>query len=285
WHIPWPVEREEIVQFDRVSSVQHKATMLTEDENIVDVELAVQYLVNDAPNFLFNVRDDLAERNPEQRADQSVVQALESAVREVVGKSKMDFILGEGRAEIAANTKTRMQEMLDDYGRGVVVTTVNMQQAQPPEQVQAAFDDAIKAREDQVRFRNKAEAYSNDIIPQARGRAARLEQESNAYRDRVIARSEGEAARFEKLLAEYEKAPGVTRERLYLDAVESVLSKSSKVMLDVEGGNNLLYLPLDRLIQEGGSRRAAAPGLDDSLDLSGVLDNQSGQSSRGREVR
>ncbi len=239
WHIPYPFEAVEIVNVDEVRDTQHQATMLTQDENIVDVELAAQYLVKSAENYLFQVR----------QPSPTLKQVMQSAVREVVGKSEMDFILGEGRAEIAERTKKLMQGILDFYKTGLLITTVNMQQAQPPEQVQGAFADAIKAREDEVRFKNEAEAYANGILPKARGEAARIEQESNAYKDRVIARADGEAARFKKLLGEYEKAPAVTRERLYLEAVESVLGSSSKVMLDVVGGNNLLYIPLDKFLQ------------------------------------
>ena len=239
WHIPFPFETVEVVNVDEVRDTQHQATMLTQDENIVDVELAVQYLVKSAENYLFQVR----------QPEPTLKQVMESAVREAVGKSEMDFILGEGRAEIAERTKKLMQGILDFYKTGLLITTVNMQQAQPPEQVQGAFADAIKAREDEVRFKNEAEAYANGILPKARGEAARIEQESNAFKDRVIARAEGEAARFEKLLDEYEKAPAVTRERLYLEAVESVLGNSSKVLLDAKDGNNLLYIPLDKFLQ------------------------------------
>jgi len=183
---------------------------------------------------------------------------MESALREVVGKSRMDFILGEGRAEIAAMIKQLMQQVLDDYESGLEVVTVNLQQSQPPEAVQGAFADAIKAREDEIRFINEAETYSNGIIPQARGEAARMMQEATAYREKVIANSEGEAQRFLKLHEEYRKAPKVTRKRLYLQAMQSVLSRSNKVMVDVEGGNNIFYLPLDRLTRGGGEQTAPA---------------------------
>jgi len=241
WHIPYPVETVEVVNVSEIRSTQHNATMLTQDENIVAVELAAQYLVNEPEDYLFQVR----------LPDATLRQVMESALREVVGKSKMDYILAEGRADIAQRTMKIMQDTLNDYHTGLQVTTVNMQQAQPPEQVQDAFNDAIKAREDEVKFRNQAEAYANGIIPQARGEAARVEQEADAYRDRVVAHSEGRAARFTKLLTEYNKAPEVTRERLYLDAIESVMAETSKVMVDVKGGNNLLYLPLERLMSAG----------------------------------
>jgi membrane protease subunit HflK len=222
------------------TSVERESLMLTQDENIVDVELAVQYRVKSARDYLFNVRDP----------DTTLHQATESAVRELIGKSKMDFVLTEGRGEIGERAEQKIQQILDLYQTGLIVTSVNMQNAQPPDQVQHAFADAVKAREDEERLKNKAEAYSNDILPKARGAAARVLEEANAYKAQVVANAEGEAARFEKILTEYEKAPAVTRERLYLEAVESVLSKSSKIMLDVENGNNLLYLPLDRLVPQ-----------------------------------
>jgi membrane protease subunit HflK len=279
WHIPYPIETAELVNVTEVRSVQHKAAMLTQDENIVEVELAVQYVVKAPEEYLFEVR----------LPDATLRQVMESAMREVVGKSKMDYILAEGRAEIAEDTKLLIQATVDGYQAGLLITTVNMQQAQPPEQVQDAFADAIKAREDEVRFRNEAEAYANGIIPQARGEAARLEQGAHGYRDRLVARAEGETARFTKLLTEYQKAPDVTRERLYLDAVESVLTNSSKVMVDVKGGNNLLYLPLDQLIQGGAgaamaSRRGgSAPGAGGAPRNS--MDSRARRTTRLREGR
>lgn len=248
WHLPYPIETAEIVNMTEVRSVQHKATMLTQDENIVDVEMAAQYLIKAPEEYLFNVRVP----------DGVLRLVMESSMREVVGKSKMDYILAEGRAEIAESTKQLMQSTLDDYGAGLMVTTVNMLQAQPPDQVQDAFADAIKAREDEVRFRNEAEAYANGIIPQARGEAARVDQEANAYQEQVIATAEGESARFLKVLTEYKKAPVVTRERLYIDALESVMSKSSKVLMDARESNNLLYLPVDKLMQQSSSGTTSA---------------------------
>jgi membrane protease subunit HflK len=215
--------------------------MLTQDENIIDIDISVQYRVKDAQNYLFEVRTPDV---PNQQVG-TLYQVMESAVREVVGKSSMDFILSEGRAEVAQATRTLTQEILDSYKTGLEVVTVNLQQAQPPEPVQGSFEDAIKAREDEVRFRNEAEAYSNSVIPEARGQAARLEEEATAYKEQVIAEAEGNASRFEQLLVEYQRAPRVTRERLYLDTIESVLTNSSMVVVDVEGGNNLLSLRLD----------------------------------------
>lgn len=220
------------------SSVGRESLMLTEDENIVDVKLAVQYKVSSASDYIFNDKD------PET----SLRQAIESAIRETVGKSNMDFILKEGRADVTAQTRERVQSIMDLYKTGLQVTTVNLQDAQPPEQVQDAFADAVKAQGDQARVINEAEAYSNDIIPRARGKAARQLAEANAYKEQVIAEATGEASRFTQVLAEYKKAPKVTRKRLYLEAVESVMSNSSKVMVDVKGGGNLLYLPLDKMM-------------------------------------
>ena len=220
------------------SSVGRESLMLTEDENIVDIKLAVQYKVKSASDFLFNVKD------PET----TLRQVIESAIRETIGKSKMDFILKEGRADVTAQTQAQVQTILDRYKAGLHVTTVNLQDAQPPEQVQDAFADAVKAQGDQARVINEAEAYSNDIIPRARGKAARQLAEANAYKEQVIAEATGEASRFTQVLKEYKKAPKVTRKRLYLEAVESVMTNSSKVMVDVKGGGNLLYLPLDKMM-------------------------------------
>ncbi len=225
------------------SSVPSEALMLTRDENIVDVKFAIQYNIKSASDYLFRVRDP----------DQTLREAAESAIREVVGNSDMDFVLKEGRSDIVNDVQVLIQAIIDRYETGLMVISVNMQDAQPPEQVQHAFDDAVKAREDQQRLINEAEAYSNDILPKARGGAARQIEEASAYKEQVVAQAEGETARFEGVLTEYQKAPEVTRQRLYLDAMETVLSRSTKVMVDVEGGNNLLYLPLDRMMQGGQS--------------------------------
>jgi membrane protease subunit HflK len=239
------------------SSVGRESLMLTQDENIVDVKLAVQYKVSNASDYIFNVKD------PET----SLRQAIESAIRETVGKSNMDFILKEGRADVTAQTREKVQSIMDLYKTGLQVTTVNLQDAQPPEQVQDAFADAVKAQGDQARVINEAEAYSNDIIPRARGKAARQLAEANAYKEQVIAEATGEASRFTQVLAEYKKAPKVTRKRLYLEAVESVMSKSSKVMVDVKGSGNLLYLPLDKIMSGGSSN--------DSSDAHRVIEGTS----------
>ncbi|KPJ91789.1 MAG: hypothetical protein AMJ53_10775 [Gammaproteobacteria bacterium SG8_11] len=220
--------------------VERESLMLTQDENIVDVQLAVQYKVKNASDYLFKIKDP----------DTTLRQSTESAVREIIGKNKMEFVITEGRTEIARRVHDLTQEILDRYETGLEITSVNMQDAQPPEPVQAAFDDAVKAREDNVRLKNEAEAYANDIIPKAQGQAARNIAEANGYKEQVIAEAQGETARFLNLLAEYKKAPEVTRKRLYLETVESVMVNSSKIMVDVKGGNNLLYLPLDRLVEQ-----------------------------------
>ena len=241
WY-PRFIETVEDVNVDQVRSVNlgsisSESLMLTQDENIVDIKFAVQYKVKDAKDYLFNVRD----------TDGTLRQATETAMREIVGRNKMDFVIKDGRVQVANRTKDTMQKILDSYKTGIVVTNLNMQDAQPPEQVQHAFNDAIKAREDKERLVNEAQAYSNDILPRSRGKAARMEQEAAAYRDEVIAKAQGEADRFTKILTEYNKAPKVTRDRLYIEAMETVLSNTNKVMMDVKKGNSLMYLPLDQL--------------------------------------
>lgn len=259
WHFPVPIERVEIVNVKQqryievgyrsagsdqtLGSVPKEALMLTKDENIVDVRLAVQYQVKDAKQFLFNVANPIA----------TLKQATESAERGVIGSSKMDFVLTEGRSEIVAQIKKEIQDIMDNYQSGVQITSVNLQDAQPPEQVQGAFEDAIKAREDQQRLINEAEAYANDVVPKARGSAARKIQEAEGYKEQVIARAEGEVNRFSKLLAEYKKAPEVTRQRLYLETMESVFDEANMVVVDVKGGNNVLYLPIDRMPRQSSS--------------------------------
>jgi len=240
WRIPFPVESVEAVNVDEISTFTHKAAMLTQDENIVDVELTVQSRIQDAADYLFQ---DVA---PEK----TLRDVTETVVRKTIGESKLDFILTEGRGAIATTIQERVQNLINQYQTGLEVTSINMQPAKPPDQVKEAFDDAIKAREDKERLENKAEAYANEIVPQARGEAARVEADAKAYRDRVIASAEGESARFLAILAEYQKAPVVTRERLYLETMEQVLGDSNKVLLDVSESNSLMYLPLDQLLDQ-----------------------------------
>ena len=254
WHMPYPVEIVESVNLSQVRTVEigyrnnvrskvlKESLMLTDDENIIDIQFAVQYILKNPEEFLFNNRE------PES----AVMQAAETAIREVIGKSKMDFVLYEGREQVAAQTTVLMQEILDRYKIGVAISKVTMQNAQPPEQVQAAFDDAVKAGQDRERQKNEGQAYANDVIPKARGNAARLMEEAEGYKQRVIVSSEGDASRFKQILVEYSKAPGVTRDRMYLDMMQQVLSSSTKILVDQKSGNNLLYLPLDKLIQNSG---------------------------------
>ena len=217
--------------------------MLTQDENIVDIEGTVQYQISDALKYLFNVR------SPEE----TLTQATESALRQVIGRSTMDFVMTEGRDEVASRIKDTVQSILDQYGTGLEVIEANLQDANPPQPVREAFQDVTQAREDRERLINESESYRNEVLPRARGHSARLREEADGYKQEVVARAEGEAKRFTQLLTEYKKAPKVTRDRIYLEAVESVLSNSSKVMVDVKGGNNLLYLPLDKIMKNESS--------------------------------
>ncbi len=244
WHLPFPIETVEKFNVDEISSFRHQALMLTRDENIVDIELTVQSRIQDAADYWFQ------DQNPAK----TMRDATETAVRETIGKSDLDFILTQGRGAIADRIKNRVQELINNYRTGIEIIGINMQPAKPPEQVKSAFDDAIKAREDKEKKENKAQAYANEVIPVARGNAARKLADANAYKEQVIAEAEGEASRFLAVLAEYEKAPEVTRQRLYLDTIEDVLGKTSKVMIDTEDGNSLMYLPLDKLIAPGMQR-------------------------------
>ncbi|HWU68569.1 MAG TPA: FtsH protease activity modulator HflK [Stenotrophobium sp.] len=271
WHLPWPVEDDEVVNVTGVRSIKDEAVMLTKDENIVDVDLSVQYRVSSAEDYLFNVDDP----------DATLRQATKSAVREVVGQSDMDYILTDGREEVGNRTKQLLQDRLDAYKTGLVVTEVNMQQAQPPEPVQAAFADAIKAREDQQRLKSEAEAYANDRLPKARGAAARQMAEAVGYRAKVIARAQGDASRFLQLDAEYRKAPRVTRERLYLDSIGSVLSNSSKVLVDVDKGSPMIYLPLDQIMKNQPKMPALATPPDTAASGSTSGGSNSGATSPG----
>nr|AMK59131.1 HflK [uncultured bacterium UPO42] len=261
WRLPWPLETSEVVNLTGVRTVEigyrgseknrvpREALMLTDDENIVSVMFAVQYLLKDPKDYLFRNRDP----------DAAVMQAAETAIREIVGKSKMDFVLYEGRDQIAANTQKLIQEILDRYATGIQIRSVSMQGTQPPEQVQAAFDDAVKAGQDRERAKNEGEAYANDVIPRAKGTASRLLEEAMGYKQRITATAEGDAARFKQVLAEYLKAPEVTRTRMYLETVQQMYANTSKVMIDAKGAGNLLYLPLDKLMQTVAGATAAAP--------------------------
>ncbi len=239
WNAPL-IDRVLIANVTRVRSRPHDSEMLTEDENIVKVKMTVQYVISDIAAYMLNVRDP----------DQSLYQATESALRHVVGGTEMHGVLTEGRAELAVEVKARIQTYMNNYGTGIRVTQVNIDETAPPDAVRAAFDDVIKAREDEVRLRNEADAYANQIVPEARGEAQRFLEDSQAYKERVIAQSRGEAERFNKIYKEYSLAPEVTKMRMYIDTIESVMSNSTKVLIDVDGGNNLLYLPLDKIMEQ-----------------------------------
>jgi membrane protease subunit HflK len=256
--MPYPLQSHEIVNLAQVRTLEvgyrnsvktrvlKESLMLTDDENIVDLQFAVQYIVRDAKDFLFNTK----------RPDETAMQAAESAMREIIGKSRMDAILYESREAIQIASLQLMQQILDRYKTGITVSRITIQSAQPPEQVQAAFDDAVKAGQDRERQKNEGQAYANDVIPKAAGTAARLKQEAEGYKQRVIANAEGEASRFRQVLAEYAKAPAVTRERIYIETLQQVLSSSSKIVIDAKGSGNLLYLPLDKLMRESGAASA-----------------------------
>jgi membrane protease subunit HflK len=275
WRLPWPIQSHEIVNLSQVRTLEvgyrnnvrtkvlKESLMLTDDENIVDLQFAVQYVVKDAQAYTFNVR----------RPDESAMQIAETAMREVIGKNRMDAILYETQVDIANKARDLMQAIHDRYNTGIQISTVTLQNAQPPEQVQAAFDDAVKAGQDRERQKNEGQAYANDVIPRARGTASRLQQEAEGYKQRVIANSEGEASRFRQVLAEYAKAPQVTRERMYIDTMREILSSNSKVMMDYRGSGNLLLLPLEKLLQQAGaatppdaqaSQRPAEPSANDA---------------------
>lgn len=297
WHFPSPIDKVTIVDVQNIQvvevgyrsggrqgggSVPREALMLTKDENIVDMRLAVQYQVKNAKDHVFNLLNPAA----------TLKQVTESAERGVIGHNNMDFVLTEGRTEIVAEIQKEIQKVMDSYNSGILITSVNLQDAQPPEQVQGAFEDAIKAREDKQRYINEAEAYANEVVPVARGAASRKTQEAEAYKERVIARAIGEVSRFSQLLTEYKKAPEVTRERMYLESMEDVLSKTSTVMVDVKGGNNLLYLPLDKLgskiadANNSGQMVPRAQAQPHSVTRrTTAINNGSRVSGRGRDVR
>jgi len=259
WRWPAPIQSHETVNVSQVrtaeigyrDNVRNKqpaeALMLTDDENIIDIQFAVQYTLKDPVAWVFNNRDQ----------DTSVHQIAETAVREVVGKSKMDFVLYEGREKVAVDVHTMMQAIVDRYNLGVLITNVTMQNVQPPEQVQSAFDDAVKAGQDRARAGNEGQAYANDVIPRARGAANRLLEDASAYRSMVIENATGNASRFSQVVTEYAKAPAITRDRMYIDTMQSIFSNTTKVMVDAKSGSNLLYLPLDKLVAQVAANDAA----------------------------
>ncbi|WP_342118099.1 FtsH protease activity modulator HflK [Pseudoduganella sp. OTU4001] len=297
WRWPYPFQNNETVNVSTVRTVEvgyrgsaktkmaSEALMLTEDENIIDIQFAVQYKVKKAFDWLYSNRD----------AEDTVRQVAETAIREVVGRSKMDFVLYEGREKVANDTQQLMQAILDRYKSGAQVTNVTMQGVQPPEQVQAAFDDAVKAGQDRERQKNEGQAYANDIVPKARGAAFRLIQEAEAYRAMTVQNATGNADRFKSVLAEYQKAPAVTRDRMYLDTMQQIFSNTSKVMVDSKAGSNLLYLPLDKLIAQVAATEARAASVSAPPPAAVLLpepttepnrrDGRSRDSSRDRESR
>jgi membrane protease subunit HflK len=265
------------VNTTKVRAASFREIMLTQDENIVEVRMSVQYVIDNVNDFVLEVRE------PEN----SLQHAAQSALRHVVGGMTMDLVLTEGRAQIAQEVRERLQNYLNAYTTGIRVSTVNVDDSKPPTQVQAAFDDVIKAREDEERVKNEAQSYANGIVPEARGKAQREIEEANAYRERVIANAEGETDRFNDLLAAYRTAPEVTRERLYLDAVQNVMTNTSKVMVDVEGGNNMMYLPLDKLgVGSGASTRRDSSGFDvNSSNIRELTDRVTEQLRRDAAVQ
>jgi len=273
WHIPWPIEDVELVNVSAIRTTRSDSIMLTGDENIVLMSLEVQYNVKNAQDFAFEVRDP----------DLTLRQVAETAIRTVVGNNDFDSIITEGRAIIGSETKQIMQQILDSYSTGLNVLTVNMGEAQPPEEVQDAFEDAIKAREDEQRIINEANAYRNDIVPKARGDGEGLLEQAAAYKTRVVKSAQGETSRFNQLLTEYQLAPEVTRERLYIDTIESVMSASPKVMIDIENGNNLMFLPLDQLMSGSQFNSGGGQGgLSGSGSTQSILDEFKRNTSRSR---
>ncbi len=287
WHIPTPVEDVQVVDVAQLrtfeigfrgnarNKVPNESLMLTDDENIVDLQFVVQYRIrpDGAQDYLFNDRDP----------DDAVRQAAETAMREVIGRTTMDFVLYEGRTEIASRTQALLQRIMDLYKNGILISTVAILNAQPPEQVQAAFDDAVKAGQDRERQINEGEAYANSVIPRATGTASRMLEEAEGYRVRVVNDARGNAARFSEVLSAYQQAPAITRDRLYLETMEQLLADSSKVLVDAESSNNMMYLPLDRLMQESASRsgggQSSGQGADPARTQTGSGGNPSGSSS------
>jgi membrane protease subunit HflK len=285
WRWPYPIQGNETVNVSQVRTVEvgyqanvknkvlKEALMLTDDENIIDIQFAVQYKLKNAANWIFSNREQ----------ESTVKQVAETAIREVVGRSKMDFVLYEGREKVASDVAQLMQQILDRYNSGVQVTNVTMQGVQPPEQVQAAFDDAVKAGQDRERQKNEGQAYANDVIPKARGAAARLKEESEAYQSRVVADAEGNAARFKHVLDEYQKAPAVTRDRMYFETMQQIFGNTTKLMIDTKNNNNMIYLPLDKLIGQtlssGSSSAPKSVGIPPAPEVTNLGTNSVGPNS------
>jgi membrane protease subunit HflK len=289
WRMPWPVQASELVDVLSVRTVEigargradrlKESLMLTDDENIIDVQFAVQWRIkedaNGARDFLFNNR----------RTTEAVPQVAESVMREVVGSQQMDKVLYESRQEIADAVRTQMQEILDRYGTGIRVLQVAIQNVQPPEQVQAAFDDAVKATQDRERLINEGQAYANDVVPRARGTAARLMQEAEGYRTRVVETAEGDAARFRQVATAYARAPQVTRDRMYIETLQQIFANTSKVLIDTRSSNQLLYLPLDKLLQQSAAEAAAVRPPSMTPVEPAPVESRAGSGTRSRETR
>jgi modulator of FtsH protease HflK len=279
WHIPSPIEEVLKVDVSNIHEYSHNGTMLTQDQNIIDIEITVQYQVGNAENYFFNMRSPV----------RTLAEASESALRQHVGSSTMDYVFGDGREDISVSTQETIQKILDSYQSGLLVVRVNMQEAKPPEAVKASFDDVTKAVEDEDKLKNQAEAYRNEILPTARGKSAQILEQAKAYKKEVVARAEGDSQRFLSLYKEYRKAPGVTRDRIYIETVEQVLSRTSKIMVDVEGGNNMIYLPLDKMLQNsdvsGNAVQRAGRLINDARNNNFDNDDFNSRSSRSRETR
>ena len=302
WRWPYPFQAHETVNVSQIRTAEigyranvrnkqpQEALMLTDDENIIDIQFAVQYTLKDPVSWLYNNRDQ----------DDTVRQVAETAIREVVGKSKMDFVLYEGREKVAVDVHQMMQQIVDRYALGALITNVTMQAVQPPEQVQSAFDDAVRAGQDRARARNEGEAYANQVIPQARGQAFRLQQDAEAYRSMVVENATGNASRFNQVVAAYGKAPGVTRDRMYIDTMQQIFTNTTKVMVDTRNNNGMIYLPLDKLMAQSAVNDAAVgaksgpvqmqqqqptPEVTQAMDSARQRDERSRDSSRDRESR
>ena len=288
WRMPYPFQANEIVNFTQLRSTEvgrnaviaatglRDSSMLTQDENIVDIRFTVQYRLKDARAFLFENRD----------AEAAVTLASESAVREIVGKSKIDSVLYEQRDAIATELAKSVQDQLDRLKAGILVVNINVQSVQPPEQVQAAFEDTLKAGQDGDRLKKEGAAYASDVIPKAQGTSARLREEAEGYKSRVVAQAEGDAQRFNSVLVEYQKAPGVTRDRMYIDTMQTVYTNVSKLLVDTRNNSNLLYLPLDKLMQASAAAPAAAPPVTPAVETpvtTGAADARSRENQRGRD--
>jgi len=275
WHFPMPIQKVLKVDVSNIQEFSLDSTMLTQDQNIIDIDITVQYQVGIAEDYFFNMRNPI----------QTLAEATESSLRQHVGRSTMDYVFGDGREDIALSTEETIQKILDGYQSGIEVRTVNLQEAKPPEPVKASFDDVTQAVEDEVKLKNQAEAYRNEVLPNARGESAKMLEQAKAYKQEVVARAEGDAQRFTSLYNEYRKASQVTRDRIYIETVETVLSQSSKIMVDVKGGNNMIYLPLDKMLQNTDVSSRAVQRAGRLIDDARNNNNFNSGSNRARETR